>query len=430
MKKWFTNWISGLRKGTDVPYPENMPHSKNIGEKSFRLKPLNKWRKNETVLHIISYFIFCPKHQKIAICDNPNIHREIAVYVPFIYLSPNIKHRLTELEGLSLILSDGDSKLMAKYKEERPFDTNISYLKRDYSRYSKIVFSNFWCFARLHSDNPILQCCRKTSRILWMSAEDFRNDDINCMWSPLSKTNKLDSFFNRIRIFTRVSESPFLSWTKNYHLKDEPHTQGQMVLKTLKITKKQIKLFICDYIEHCYPTPVMSFVSFKVYLRKYCEFSVEEKWLRRLFNGCASYHENFGYSIHFENLLICLAYLDYECPSVRCRVPFIFLYYDFDRDGYLSEEEFREMVRDIDTNQSHEEIERVVSDNMFINESEEGISFQEFQFRVDEKWLEGTEELCRYYSPILRKILSDLENKEKNGFKKRLNQYFRWLSND
>ena len=88
------------------------------------------------------------------------------------------------------------------------------------------------------------------------------------------------------------------------------------------------------------------------------------------------------------------------------------------------------MVRDIDTNQSQEEIERVVSDNMFMNESEKGMKFEEFYFRVREDWLEGTDELCRIDSRILSKILSDLENKEKSGFEKRLNQYFRRLLND
>ena len=88
------------------------------------------------------------------------------------------------------------------------------------------------------------------------------------------------------------------------------------------------------------------------------------------------------------------------------------------------------MVRDIDTNQSQELIERVVSDNMLLNESEKGISLQEFLFRVEENWLERTDMLCRFDFPILRKILSDLENREKSGFKKLLNQYFRLLSNN
>ena len=83
MKKWFTNWISGQRKGTDVPYPENIPHFKNIGVKTICLKPINECPKNGSVFICMSYLIFCPKHQKIAVCDNPEIHEELAVLPPF-----------------------------------------------------------------------------------------------------------------------------------------------------------------------------------------------------------------------------------------------------------------------------------------------------------------------------------------------------------
>ena len=167
MKKWFTNWISGLRKGT-------------IDRRnSFLLKPINKSPKNVLVYNCMSYFIYCPKHQKIAVCHNYEINRELAVNLPFIYLSSNIKTKITEEEGLSMILSDGDSLLMAKYKEERPFDTNISFVKYIEIKKSKINFTNLRCFARLHSDNPVLQCCRKTSKIPWMSAKDFQNNETN-----------------------------------------------------------------------------------------------------------------------------------------------------------------------------------------------------------------------------------------------------------
>ena len=300
MKKWFTNWISGLRKGTDVPYPENIPQLKNIREKPLRLKPINKWPKNQTFFDCILYFIFCPKHQKIAVCDNPVIQREIAVWMPFIYLSPDTKRRLTELEGLSLILSDGDSELMAKYIEERPFDSNIAYIHRLDWKQFKIGYSEFWCFVRLHSDNTALKCCRKTSRILWMSAEDFPNNNTNSLWSSILKINGLYNFVNDIRITTLISENPFSSWADKYNFEDEPRNNAQMILKDLKITEKQIHLFLHDFIEHCFPTPVMSFLSFKDYMKKYFEFSVEDKWLRQLFNGCAIHSKDFGSYVTFE----------------------------------------------------------------------------------------------------------------------------------
>ena len=202
MKKWFTNWISGLRKGTD--------NQKN----SFRLKPINKLPENKIVFKFMSYFIFCPKHQTIAVCDNYEINRELAVSLPFIYLSSNIKNKITEEGGLSMILSDDDSQLMDKYKEERLFDTNISYVKRIDIRESKVVFPELICFARLHSNNPVLQCCRKTSKILWMSAEDFQNNETNSLWVTFIKTDKLYKYLDRVRLYSEILENSFLPWAE------------------------------------------------------------------------------------------------------------------------------------------------------------------------------------------------------------------------
>ena len=431
MKKWFTNWISGLRNGADFPYPEHIESFKNIAGKPLRLKPINKFPKNQSVFNCMFYLIFCPKHQKIAICDNPDIHEELAVLPPFVYVSSDYNQRLKEEEGLSLILSDGDSQLLAKYKEERPFDTNVSNVTRIDLEQFEIGYTVFWCFARLHSDNPVVQCCRKTSRILWINVEDFQNDDLNCSWAVTSKAKEFLKIWDRIRIYNLILTDSILQWARTYRFENEPQNQGQMILKALKVTEKHIDLFLFDFFEHCFPTNVMSFLSFKVYLRKYCEFFVEDKWLKRLFNACADFSTIFGSSVKFHSFLIGLSYIDSECPSLRCRVQFIFRYYDINRDGYLSEEELREMVRDIDTNQSQKEIERVVSDNMFMNESEKGMTFEEFEeFQMNGNWLEGTHGLCRFDFPILRKILSNLENREKSGFKKRLNQYFRRLLND
>ena len=333
-------------------------------------------------------------------------------------------NRITEVEGLSLILSDGDSRLMAKYKEERPFDSNIVYMERLDLKKFKISLTEYWCFARLHSDNPGLQRCRKTSRILWTSAKDFGNDDINCLWSTTFKTKELYKYLVDIGVFHSCLIELYNKRMLSYELEAQPQNQSQAILKSLKITKKQIELFLNDFIEHCYPTLVMSFISFKDYFRKYCDFSVEDKWLRRLFNGCTIPSDEIISFVFFDALLMSLAFLDIDCTSYSCRLNFVFRYYDFDRDGYLSEEELREMVRDIDTNQSQEVIERVVSDNMFMNESEKGISLQEFKFRVGEHWLEGTDGLCRFDYPILRKILSDLETKEKSCFEKALKSMF------
>ena len=80
----------------------------------------------------------------------------------------------------------------------------------------------------------------------------------------------------------------------------------------------------------------------------------------------------------FDSLLLGLAYIDKDSPHDRCRLNFVFQYYDLNRDGFLSEDEFREMVTDIHKNEGQEEIDRIVADGMTGNESTKGMNWNEF----------------------------------------------------
>ena len=176
---------------------------------------------------------------------------------------------------------------------------------------SKLDTQFLWCFARLHSDNSVLQCCRKMSSfILWMSAEVYQKNGLNCLWVTLSKTNGFYKCWDQIWIYNNVLKDAFLKWAETYHFENPPQNKGQMILK------EQIELFLIDYIEHCFPTCVMSFLSFKVYLRKFCEFFVEEKMLKRIFNCFAVNWNPFSGYVCLASLLKGLAYFDSECPSL------------------------------------------------------------------------------------------------------------------
>ena len=64
------------------------------------------------------------------------------------------------------------------------------------------------------------------------------------------------------------------------------------------------------------------------------------------------------------------------------RLKFVFNYYDQNRDGFLSEDEFREMVTDIHKNEGQEEIDRIVADGMNGNQSTKGMKWREFHDRA------------------------------------------------
>ena len=355
---------------------------------------------------------------------NIDSHRELSVGLPYIYLSPDFNKRMTAEDGICLILSDGDSRLLARYEKEKPFDTNVSQVFCLYSNQTKFGFTRFICFARLHSHNPVLQCCRKTSPVIWLNPQKFPDDFTDIIghyiqWKIFYKD--FEKMINKIRVVQGTYEMLPQFISENF------------MTPLPKRVEKQVELLFIDFIEHCFPSKSMSFYSFKTYLKKY-GFIWAEKYLRRVFYGFGqSLEDSDEMALLGDDLLFGLAFFcqcQDDSPLDDSQLEFVFRFYDFDRDGYLSEEEFREMVRDIDSNQSEEVIERVVSDNLLLNESEKGMTFEEFLLRVEEGWLEGTDGLCRLNASdcVIRKIEWVLANK--SSFKKRLTLYFRRLLNE
>ena len=370
-----------------------------------RLKPINKSPKKSNVFHNMTFVILCPKHRKIAVSDNFDERRELAVWLPFVYLSSDIKKRITVEESIALILSDGNPKLMALYKKEQPFDSNLYFNYTSHIRVLNFGFTRTVCLVRLHSDNPVLRCCRKTSRIIWIDIERILNNNINCFWG-LQVKRYLENFdeeiqsvrcdsFNHTEIFDRFIFTSF----------------GERILNTLNITEKQIKLFYIDFVEHCFPTIGMTFTSFKDYLGKY-GFKTSEKSMKRLFNiflGNTILNNDSKLCLYFFNLLTGLTYMD---PLNCCRIKFIFWYYDINRDGYLSKEELREMIEDIHKNETSDTIDIIVNDYwLIINPFEEGIGYTEFLNYVQNQIIIVPDSFCRFEFRILLKIISTLETR-------------------
>ena len=351
----------------------------------------------------MAFVIFCPKHRKIAASDNFDTQRELAIWWPLVYLSSNIKKRLTVEESISLILSEGNPEVMALHKIEQPFDSNVSYIHIMDIKECNFEFTRSLCLVRLHSDNPVLQCCRKTSRIIWLDIEQILND-YTCVWGPhfIHFISVFDEEIERVRtdnyIYDDIVEDP---------LREE-------LLESLKVTERQIKLFYMDFIEHCFPTFLMTFIAFKDYLGKY-GFKTSEKSMKRLFNAFFGGYWSFQNPwILFEELLLGLALIDPQSIYNCRRLEFLFRYYDFDRDGYLSKEELREMIEDIHENETSDMIDLIVNDYWFvINPFEEGIDYDEFWESVHNQTIIVPNSLCRFQKRILLKIISTLEIKNR-----------------
>ena len=133
---------------------------------------------------------------------------------------------------------------------------------------------------------------------------------------------------------------------QNYNVRYE---QGYL-LNSLGITRKQIDLLFYDFFKHCFPSFAMTFESFADYLLKYGFRETHNKMLR-IYNAFKDEkcHEPFSTwsSLIFDDFLLGLAYIDKDSPQDSCRLKFVFQYYNQNRDGFLSEVQFREMVTDI-----------------------------------------------------------------------------------
>ena len=371
-----------------------------MGKQMSRLKPINKSPKK--VYDCIVFVIFCPKHRKIAFSDNFKERRQLAVWFPFVYLSSDVEKRITVEESISLILSDDNPELMALYQKEQPFDSNVSYIRRTFLKDYYRSFNRSFCMVRLHSDNPVLQCCRKTSRIIWLDIEHILNDYIDCAWDscePKYFTEIFNRQIQRIRPQYSIDLGFFVL---------NPNQSERRVLNSLNIFDREIQLFYIDFRRHCFPALIMSFVSFKDYLRKY-GFKTSEYPLKRLFNGFMKHsniYQHKGNELYFEELLLGLAHIDPQSVYNFSRLEFIFRYYDFNRDGYLSKEELREMIEDIHENETSDMIDSIVTEYWFIvNPSAEGVDYEVFLESVHNQSLIIPSSLCRYKFRILRKII-------------------------
>ena len=375
-------------------------------EKSFNFIPINKWPKNKKVFDIISFVIFCPKHRKIEIIRNES-EKDITLGFPFIYLSSYIKIDDLIDDTLCLILSGGDSELMAKYKEVLPFDTNVSHVLSLRLRQFKFGFTRFTCFVRIHSKNHGLECCLSIPTLAWYNMIS-RNYYFRDFWEPEATKfiRKFNEYMKSIRNENEVIQDLYphhMPLSAIYYSKSKQIEYNLDVLKTLNISEKDIQLFFMEFIEHCFPSVYMSFISYKLFLNN-LGLTIPDGLMKLLF--IIIDNQDF---LSFEELLTALICLDPHCPDINTRFKLKFKYYSTYmsalRNAYLIEKNLFAMVSDTHSHESEEVIKTIVTDYMALkNPSSEGLTYNDFEKGVISGTIEGTDRLFRLKFPLFRRI--------------------------
>ena len=111
-----------------------------------------------------------------------------------------------------------------------------------------------------------------------------------------------------------------------------------------------------------------------------------------------------GSFFSFEDILIALICLDPHCPHINRRVRLIFHYYDINRDGLLAGDELRQILTDIDKNESKEVIDRMVADFIAFKDSTESLIYYGFKKIGICGTIEGLDRLFRFKFPLFRRI--------------------------
>lgn len=307
--------------------------------------------------------------------------------------------------GLLIVLSGGDKKQFLALKSQPPYQEMSSmHMLRLQLPHTRRFITRHIYYVKLDpekSNGQPFKCCLNTKRLEWMSMETVANGLVKQSWGPeMAKFCSLamTAFTQEIAEYTLEDALAFVP-------RDPPRNLEESILRSIQITEKDVERLYLDFLDHCFPSAYKSIDSFKNYMKEYA-FESNDTRLERLFK--AFNQQNNG-RLSFHEFLIGLALMEPFSQHGELRTSFIFRYYDYDGDGYLSKEELSQMVGDIYSKESKEEIAKKVAAAMvdIPNKPINGrvlISLDNFCEAVGEHKFRGTSNLCRAPKDIFSQI--------------------------
>ena len=219
-----------------------------------------------------------------------------------------------------------------------------------------------------------------------------------------------------------------------------PQSDGRSVrssyiesLKVIKTSNNDIERLFIDYLDHCFPSAFCTYDSFRHYMLKN-NFENNDIKLKRLFHAFNRSGNGF---LSFNELLMGLILIERDTPHVEFRIRFVFDYYDSKRRNLLVEEDFRKMVRDLNSDRdgrllvqesqiSQMARERMMRFKLKTVDGKQGVSFNSFLNAIGTHTFRGTSVLCRakrnVFSNISRRITARIIKKTLDTTKGKLTE--------
>ncbi|RWS01200.1 Calcineurin-like protein phosphoesterase [Dinothrombium tinctorium] len=348
-----------------------------------------------------AFLIYCAKHKQIALSRTGK-----GSWLPFITLRSNEVWQAAAFGGLSYILAHGDMQQISQL-QGLPFATpELMHLLRlqlpNLGRFIiRIVYK-----ATVNSDLIGFVCCQNDRRIEWISADDVMNGNVERLWGPdpyLFYNKSMKSFNLEIEEFSVDDAMKFLP--------QEPcRNKEQEMVKSSAFKQKEALKIYSDFVQHCYPSNFMSYVSFVDYMTKLGWTSTDIRLYPtfRAFNYKAT-----GY-LSFHELFLGLVANDIRTThggiAGELRIGYIFRYYDADNDGFLDQADITRMIADIihdkQENVDNAIIDKETRDRMQAIGMKTGtnVSFQQFLTAVSSAKFRGTSSLFRSPIDILKNL--------------------------
>ncbi|CAG2166359.1 unnamed protein product [Oppiella nova] len=349
---------------------ESIPTLKNekkkTGLETTRLTSLNGPPMGQNIYDVCAYVMVCDKHNKIVLSREEDTG---FVWFPFVSLPNSRTWSEGCLDGAYILLSNGDPNAYLQLKTNKVINESYCMQLPQTQKFNIRVMY----FVKLVQSNGNFKCCQQTGQLNWYPISDV-------LGGKSLKSNLV---------------------RKKMHGSLGGALDEEELLKSANYGGKDVERIYGDFIEHCFPAFYMTITAFVDYMAKY-GFDKRDKKLPLLFK--AFNFSNSG-SLTFSELLIGLSSIEPNAANGQSRIKFVFKYFDTNGDGFLSDKEFEQMVREIYPKESNSQIQQKVTDGMKqIGVKKNGISFEAFFKACGSHKFRGTSGLCRSKTPLMAQI--------------------------